>query len=320
MNIAAKHLNALLLVRLEQRRAGKADEHRVGQQRGHGLMQVAALGAVAFVHKHVDVAFGLKVFGQVAQRCHKGLGRLLAGGSAVFLVTTTLTIFAAKFVHQRAQQRFLGVVQLGNQVCTAGGAADGFAHTREHLFNLFVQLCPVGNDHHPRAGAVGQNPLGQPHHGQAFATALGVPNDAALTPGNKALRRFHPKVLVLAAQLFGARIKHHKVVHQLQQAGLAAHLQQLPVQCVGLSSKVAAFLYPFQVVLFRCLDAAVAQTLGIVARHHPLHGGEKRLNELFLLVIQVLADSFGHRHRGALELQHPHSHAIDVEHDVGPLC
>ena len=60
MDVSAKDLDALLLVGLQQRRAGEADEHCIGQYRLHGFMQLARLGAVAFVHKDLDVALGLE--------------------------------------------------------------------------------------------------------------------------------------------------------------------------------------------------------------------------------------------------------------------
>ena len=50
-----------LLVVLEQRRAGEADEHGARQQRLHRLVQLARLGAVALVDEDEDVALGAEV-------------------------------------------------------------------------------------------------------------------------------------------------------------------------------------------------------------------------------------------------------------------
>ena len=55
---------------------------------------------------------------------------------------------------------------------------------------------------------------------------------------------------------------------------LGAELDQRAVERVLRSSLV--FL-PGQVILLRRLDGAVAQALGVVARHDELHGGEERL-------------------------------------------
>lgn len=60
VDVAPEHLDAFPLVGLEQRGAGEADEQGVGQQRLHGLVQVAGLGAVALVHEDVDIALGLE--------------------------------------------------------------------------------------------------------------------------------------------------------------------------------------------------------------------------------------------------------------------
>ena len=54
----------LLLVGLEQRRAGEADEHGVRQDRLHRLVQVAGLGAVALVDEDEEVALGRKSWRQ----------------------------------------------------------------------------------------------------------------------------------------------------------------------------------------------------------------------------------------------------------------
>ena len=74
------------------------------------------------------------------------------------------------------------------------------------------------------------NPLGQPDHGQAFATALGVPDDAALAALHAGLRRLHAEVLVVAADLLDARVEDDEIVDDLKQPLLAAELAQLREQ------------------------------------------------------------------------------------------
>ena len=61
VDVAAEDLDALLLVRLQQRRAGEADEHRARQDGLHRLVQLAGLGAVALVHEDEQVALGPEV-------------------------------------------------------------------------------------------------------------------------------------------------------------------------------------------------------------------------------------------------------------------
>ena len=58
---AAERLDARCLVRLEQRRAGEADEHRARQQLLHGLVHLAGLRAVGLVDEDEDVALGGEV-------------------------------------------------------------------------------------------------------------------------------------------------------------------------------------------------------------------------------------------------------------------
>ena len=95
VDVAAKDLDALLLVGLQQRRAGEADEHGVRQDRLHRLVQLAGLGAVALVHEDVEVALGLEAGRQ-------GLLHLLdVAGDVADLFAVLL---AAELVDQRAEQ------------------------------------------------------------------------------------------------------------------------------------------------------------------------------------------------------------------------
>ena len=114
MDVAAEDLQAGLLVLLEQRRAGEADEHRVGQHRLHRPVQLAALGAVALVHEHEDLAdrragLGLQLLDERVEVVH---------------------VLAAELVDQRAEQPRRGLAELAHQVAAAAGAVDGFADAR----------------------------------------------------------------------------------------------------------------------------------------------------------------------------------------------
>jgi hypothetical protein len=153
-------------------------------------VEFAGLGAVAFVHKYKQVALGAKVAGQVGfEVLEKLLGALGGGGFAA----------AAKFVHQGAQQPGGGGVELADQVGAAGGAVDGFVYPLKDAFDLLVQFGAIGDDEDAGVGLVFANPFGQPHHGQAFARALGVPDDAALALLDAGLGGFDAEVLVMAA-------------------------------------------------------------------------------------------------------------------------
>ena len=134
------------------------------------------------------------------------------------------------------------------------------------------------------------------------------------------LRRLHAEVLVVSADLLDAGVEDDKVVGDLQKPVLPAELAQLPEQRAVSRVRIGPSFLPAQPMLLRGLDNGVAQPLGVVAGHQELHRGEERLDELLLLAVEVLADSLGHRHGGAFQLQHPQGDPVDVENDVGPPC
>ncbi|MNJ32554.1 hypothetical protein D3C77_272210 [compost metagenome] len=143
-----------------------------------------------------------------------------------------------------------------------------------------------------------------------------MPDDAALAPTQVALRFVDAEVLVMPAELFHPAVEHDVIVDQLQKARLIAQLEQIPIQQVVGSVALFALFLPGQVVLLAGLDGAVAQSLGIVAGHHVLHGGEERLDELGLLVVQALSDTLVHRHLGSLQLQHAQGNTVYIEYDI----
>ena len=121
-----------------------------------------------------------------------------------------------------------------------------------------------------------------------------MPDDAALTACHVCLGCPNPEVLIVAAGLLDARVEDDEVVHDLEQPLLAAELAQFPEQRVLAGGQVGLGFLPAQPILLRRLDHAVAQPLGFVARHHELHGGEERLDELLFLAVEILADALGY--------------------------
>ena len=214
VDVAAEHFEAGLLVLLEQRRAGEADEHRAGQHRLHRLVQLAALGAVALVHEDEQLAHGRA--GLLLQLLDEGVEIIHA--------------LPAELVDQRAEQARLGLAELRHQVAAAAGAIDGLAAVGEDALDLFVEFIAVGEDEHAGLGHVFQDPLGQQHHDDAFAAALGVPDDAAEIFDEPLLRRLDAEILVHARQFLDAAIEEHEVVHQLDEPVLAAHFQEILVE------------------------------------------------------------------------------------------
>ena len=177
MDVAAEHFQAGLLVFLEQRRAGEADEYGVGHHRLHDAVQLAALRPVALVHKHEHLADR-----------PAGLGfQFLDEGVEV------VHVLAAELVDQRAQQSRLGLAELVHQVAAAAGALDGLARLGENPLDLLVQFVAIGDDDDAGVRVVFQNPLGQQHHDDALAAALRVPDDAALLLADVLLAALMPK-------------------------------------------------------------------------------------------------------------------------------
>ena len=79
---------------------------------------------------------------------------------------------------------------------------------------------------------------------------------------------------------------------------------------VALSTPDEVFLVGF--------DSAVAHPLGVVARHHQLHGGEElRINPSS--GYQVLVDTFRDRDSGSLEFNDIKGNAVDIEHQIRPF-
>ena len=229
-------------------------------------MQLAALGAMAFIHEHKQLA-------------HRLGGLRLKLSDERFEVVHVAT---AELMHQRAHQPWQWLRQQAQQFPAALGASDWLAGLGEDAFDLLVQLVTVGNDGDAGVRFVLQNPLGQQHHHDALAAALRVPDDAALMALHVGLRRLDPDILVNPRQLLDAAVEQHEVVQQLEQPILGAHLEQVFVE---LESGVVGLVFlPLQEVLLLGLDGAVLQTLGVVAGKHQLHGGEEPLVELLLLI------------------------------------
>ena len=185
VDVAAEDFEAGLLVLLQQRRAGEADEDGIGQERLHGPVQLAALGAVALVHEDE----------QLAHR-RAGLGLQLLDERS-----KSSTPFRPNLWTSEQSRRGLAWPSWRHQVAAAAGAVDGLARLGEDALDLLVQLVAVGDDDHAGVGLVLQDPLGQQHHDDALAAALRVPDDAALVGVHVLLRGLDAEILVHPRQL-----------------------------------------------------------------------------------------------------------------------
>ena len=174
---------------------------------------------------------------------------------------------------QRADQPRLGGVERGDQVRAAFGAVDLLVDALEDLLDLLVQFGAVGDDQHAGIGDVLPNPFGEPDHDQALAAALGVPDDAALAPLHDSWAARTPKYWLWRQSFLIPASKTMK-------SWISSRKRALPQSCTSARSSgfsMALVFLPRQVILLRRLDRAVAQALGVVARHDQLHRGEEGL-------------------------------------------
>lgn len=202
-----------------------------------------------------------------------------------------------------------------DQIGTAGGAVNVFFNADENLFDLGIEFGAIGNQQDAGVGDVFADPFGEPDHGQAFAGALGVPDDAPFAALDVLLGGMDAEVLVVAAGLFGARIEDGEVVDEFEEAGFVT--EQAEVFVEGAIAGGGGGFFPLQVILFWGFDGAVAQSLGIVPGHQELQGGEEGTDEGFLLIIEVLADAFPDGDAGAFEFQDTEGDAVNVNNKIG---
>ena len=203
------------------------------------------------VDEHEDVALRLKIFGQF---CFE-----FGDEDRFVVVERCLVIGAGEFVHQRADQPLGRLVQGVEQVGAACGAVNLLNDTGEDILNLFIEFGAIGDQQHPRIGLMLTNPSSKPHHRQALARALGVPDDAALAPGDPSLRGLHAKELVVTWTLLHPRIEDDEVVDQFQEAFLGTHLQQCLVKRTHLCRAGGRRFLPGKPILLRSLDDPITK-------------------------------------------------------------
>ena len=327
MDVAAEGFQTGLLVLFQKRCAGEADENGIGKDGFHGLVEFAGLGTVTLIHKDHNIALGTEILRQSGKKLADVLGiiRLRSLGPPL-----------AEFMYQGADQPILVGIQPGQQILAALGADDLLVHTLVVLFDLFVQFFTVGDDQDTGVGVVRQDPLGEPHHRQALAAALGVPDDAAsVLVHQTVLSPLDGIVLVIAADLFDALVEDDKVVDQVEEPLLVEHDEDLPLQLSGnipaeflhfqingipfVGMLFEAIVLPFEVMLLRGQKGAVAQALAVITGHAELHGGEEFLDEVGLLVGEILADAVGDRDTALFQLDHRQGDAVDIDHQIRPL-
>ena len=224
-------------------------------------------------------------------------------------------VLFSELVDQGAEQARLSLPKLDHQIVSAAGAVNLLARAGEHALDLLVQFVAVGEDEHAGVRFVLQNPFGKEHHHDAFAAALGVPDDAALIGVDALLRRLDAEILMHTRELLHAAIEKNEIVQQLDETLLAAHLEKILVEleaCV-----VRLVLLPLEEILLGRSDRPIAQTFGIVARENDLYRAKEPPIELRLLIREQLPNAVAYGDVTVLEFDDRRRDAVDEENEVG---
>ena len=219
------------------------------------------------------------------------------------------------------------VVDLLNQFTSPSNADNALIDPGKHLLDLHIQLVPVGDNQDTAVRNIFLNPLAEPHHGQGFSGALGMPDDAALMPPYKIPRCHISEELIRPTGLFHSAVKYDKIVQQLYKPLFPAQRNQVFVQTQGIFSDLSAYRYgnlifgigiffPRKIILFRSASSAVTCPFRIIACQDKPNGGKKLHNHIWALVGQVLADTLRHGNGAALQLYDSKSDTVDVQHKI----
>ena len=239
-------------------------------------------------------------------------------------------------MYQRAQKTVIESVHAFKQIFSALSADDILIHTLVILFDLLIQFLAVGNDQYTRIGIILQNPLGEPHHRQTLAAALGMPNDAAvLLVRQTMLRPLDGIVLIIAADLFDALIEDYKVVDQIKETLFVKQGKKLFFQLAGNPLTVflnfdinniafrrmlgKAVAFPFQIVLLRGKERTIAQALAVVPGHTELNSRKEIFDEVRSLVGQILTDAVGHGHTTLFQFDYRNCNTIHIDNNIRTL-
>lgn len=256
---------------------------------------------MAFINEYENVANGFTGLGfQVFDELFK-----------VFVFNVSLT----KFVDEGAEEPGGRLAETGHEIFAALGAIDGFACVGEYVVNLFVKFGAIGDDDDAGVGDVFEYPLGEEHHCDAFATALSVPDDAALTIADVRLGGLDAEVLVDAGEFFDACVEEDEVAEDIEEAGFSADFEQVFVEFVA--AVVLLVFFPGEEVFFGGADRAVAQSFGVVACEDDLDGAEEGADEFGLLVGKALADAFADFFAAVFKFDNADRNAVDVQDNIG---
>ena len=289
-----------------QRCSGESDVAGVGEHSAHLGGQFAIIGTVALVHQQEHIpgeVLVLQFFGGV---------KLVDDGS------DHVRLAAFQQLHQVPPAGGPGRIQTG--VGKGGG-------------NLPVQFFPVGDNDHLgiTVGELHQQVFGQHDHGQAFAAALGVPDDAALPVApliqllNSPNDLLDRKVLLVTADFLHIGVKKNKIADQFQHPLRSKQGNQVPVLLrrrpardmlrQGLFQKGGVLLFPDGPELFGCVGGGVFHCI-FVGGHHNLGKLVELGDVLRLLVADGLLHCLLHADLGGFALDGGKGDAIDEKYQI----
>ena len=84
--------------------------------------------------------------------------------------------------------------------------------------DLVVEFVSIGDDNDSGVGVVFEGPFGEEDHGDAFAAALGVPDDAVFFVEDVGLGGFDAEVLMDAGEFLLAAVEEDEVVEEVEEA------------------------------------------------------------------------------------------------------
>ena len=223
-----------------------------------------------------------------------------------------------------------GVIDLLDQFTSPSNTNNALIDPGKHLLDLHIQLVPVGDNQDTAVRNIFLNPLAEPHHGQGFSGALGMPDDAALMPPYKIPRCHISEELIRPTGLFHSAVKYDKIVQQLYKPLFPAQGNQVLVQTQRIFFDLIAYrhgnlvfgigiFFPGKIILFWCAGGTVTQPLRIIASQDKPNGGKELHNHIRALISQVLANALRQGNRAALQLNNRKSDAVDVQHQIRAL-
>ena len=201
--------------------------------------------------------------------------------------------------------------------------------------DLPVQILAVGDNDHLGVAIrqLHQDILRQHHHGQAFAAALRVPDDATLPVtlfirlGNGFDDLLNGKILLIPADFFHVGVKEHKVADQLHGPFPAEQGDQVSVLLggraagyvpgQGILQKSCILFLPHVPELFSGACGGIFDGV-FVGRYHNLRELIELGDTLLLLVAHILLHGLLHANLRGFAFDDRKGDAVNEQYDIRP--